>query len=147
MARRHFDRILLMGFMVLAVLLYISTASYPGIAQKTSALYVKFLAASIGGLATVQLGFSLLRDHDTGKLRLTDHWPRFAGLLVALIVFAMVFEHAGFYLSAAIFIPVTAVLIGYRNYLIIAMTTAAVLGFIYLVFEKLLSVNLPGIAF
>ena len=146
MARRHLDRIILLGFAVLAVLLYISTASYPGIAQKTSALYVRFLAISMGILSIVQLGFSMFRDHDTGRLELTDHWPRFIGLLVALIVFALVFEHAGFYLSAAVFIPVTALLLGYRNYPVIALTTAGVLGFVYLVFEKLLSVNLPGMA-
>ncbi|HFQ15167.1 MAG TPA: hypothetical protein ENK41_02325, partial [Rhodobacteraceae bacterium] len=91
MARRHIDRIILMGFAVLAVLLFISAASFPGIAQKSSALYVKFLATSIGILSIVQLGFSLFRDHDTGKLHITDHWPRFAGLLALLIVFALVF--------------------------------------------------------
>jgi len=147
MARRHLDRIVLLGLMVLAVLLFISTASYPGIAQKTSALYVRFLAVSLGILATAQLGFSLFRDRDTGRLIITDHWPRFAGLIALLIVFALVFTHAGFYLSAGVFIPLAALLLGYRNYLVIALTDAGVLAFVYVVFEKVLSVVLPGISF
>ncbi len=144
MAKRHLDRIVLVGFAVMAVLLFISTASYPGIAQKTSALYVKFLAASMGILAVVQLGFSIFRDNDTGKLHFTDHMPRFFGLLIALIIFGAVFEYVGFFISAGLFIPVVAVLLGYRNYLVIALTTVSVLAFVYLVFEKLLAVNLPG---
>ena len=147
MARKHVDRVVLALVIVMAVLLYLSTASYPGIAQKTSAYYVKFLAVFIGLLSAVQLGWGLVRDDVRGNqpLRITGHWPRFLGLLAALIVFALVFEHLGFFLSAGVFIPVAALILGYRNYPVIVLTTIAVLIFVYLVFVKLLSVSLPGL--
>jgi putative tricarboxylic transport membrane protein len=58
MTREILDRPVLGGFIVLAVLLYLSTAIYTGIAQKTSALYVQFLAVSFGGRSAVQQLFS-----------------------------------------------------------------------------------------
>ena len=149
MARKHVDRVVLALVIVMAVLLYLSTADYPGIAQKTSAYYVKFLAVFIGLLSVIQLGWGIMRDDVRGNqpLHITGYWPRFLGLLAALIVFAIVFEHLGFFLSAGIFIPVVALLLGYRNYVTIVLTTISVLIFVYLVFVKLLSVNLPGFNF
>lgn len=147
MTRKLVDRALLALFIVMAVLLYNSTASYTGIALKTSAKYVQFLAVSIGILSAIQLGFSILRNPDTGKLVLSENMFKFVGLLIGLILFAMSFEHFGFFIPALIFIPVIAVLLGYRNYVTIAATTIGVLLFVYLVFIKLLSVNLPGFNF
>ncbi|HHI69407.1 MAG TPA: tripartite tricarboxylate transporter TctB family protein [Rhodobacteraceae bacterium] len=145
MTKKTVDRAVLALIIVMAVLLYVSTANYPGIAKTTSAKYVRFLAVFIGGLSVVQLGHSLLRDRSLDRLILTGHLPRFLGLLLALIVFSLVFEPLGFFIPAAVFIPTVAFMLGYRNPIIIGLTTAGVLGFVYLVFVKLLSVNLPGI--
>ena len=147
MVKKHIDRALLALFAVMAVLLFISTASYPGIAQKTSAYYVKFLAVFFGTLCVAQLALSFLREKDNARLYLTDNMPRFGGLLACLIIFAVVFEKLGFFISAGVFIPVVSFLLGYRNYLVIALVTAGVLAFVYAVFVKLLSVNLPGFNF
>lgn len=147
MSKKLVDRAFLALLIVMAVLLYNSTASYPGIAAKTSALYVRFLAVFIGGLAIAQLGFSLVGDHSVDKLKITDHLPRFAGLLVALVLFAAAFETLGFFIPAAIFIPVVAFMLGYKNPLTVGLTTVGVLAFVYLVFVQLLSVNLPGLEF
>lgn len=147
MTKKLVDRALLALFIVMAVLLYYSTASYTGIALKTSAKYVQFLAVSIGVLSVIQLAFSLYQDKSTAKLVLTGHLGRFVGLLVGLILFALVFEHLGFFIPAAIFIPVVAYMLGYRSLLAIGLTTIGVLIFVYLVFVQLLSVNLPGFNF
>jgi len=147
MTKKTVDRAVLVLLIVMAVLLYFSTAYYKGIAIKTSAKYVQFLAVFIGGLSVVQLGHSLLKDRSYDKLVLTGHLPRFLGLLVALIIFALVFEPLGFFIPAAVFIPVVSYMLGYRNRVTIGLTTVGVLGFVYLVFIQLLSVNLPGINF
>ena len=147
MTKKTVDRAVLALLIVMAVLLYFSTANYTGIALKTSAKYVQFLAVSIGVLSAVQLGSSLLQDSSVNKLVLTEHLPRFAGLLVGLVIFASVFETLGFFLPAAVFIPVMALLLGYRNLVAIGLTTAGVLIFVYLVFVQLLTVNLPGFNF
>ncbi len=147
MSKRYIDRAVLLLFIVMAVFLYLSTADYTGIAKTTSAYYVRFLAIFIGVLSVFQLGISLLKDRSYAPLQLTNHAPRFAGLLISLIVFALVFEHLGFFISAGVFIPVVALILGFRNYISIVVTTGFVLLFVYLVFVKLLSVNLPGFNF
>ena len=147
MQKKWADRTLLAVFIVLAVLLFGSTASYPGIAQTTSARYVRFLAVFMGILCTAQLVFGLARDHGSDLLKLTDHWGRFLSLLAGLVVFALLFEPLGFYLSAAVFIPVISWALGYRRPIVIGLTTFGLLGFVWVVFVQLLSVRLPGVAF
>ncbi|MES9884784.1 MAG: tripartite tricarboxylate transporter TctB family protein [Sedimenticola sp.] len=138
------DRAVLALFTVMAVLLYNSTASYTGIAIGTSAKYVQFLAVFIGLLSVINLAFSIFKNTEGEKLVLTDHIPRFVGLLIALIIFAALFERLGFFVPAAVFIPVVAVTLGYRRPVTIVLTTVGVLLFVYLVFINLLSVPLPG---
>ena len=147
MTKKYIDLFVLAFFVIMAVLLYNSTASYPGIAKTTSAYYVRFLAIFIGVLSVVQLAINLFKDKNNYRLHLTDHYPRFFGLLISLIIFGLVFEYLGFFISAGIFIPVVALILGYRNYISLIVTTVFVLVFVYLVFVKLLSVNLPGFNF
>ncbi len=145
MQKKWADRALLVVFILLAALLYRSAADYPGIAQTTSAKYVRFLAVFIGVLCLAQLGFGLMREHGREVLVLSESPRRFFGLLVGLVLFAIAFEPLGFYLSAALFIPAIGWMLGYRRPLVLALTTAGVLGFVYVVFVQLLSVRLPGI--
>lgn len=144
MTRATLDRLVLAGFIVLAVLLYISAADYPGIAQKTSAKYVRFLALSFGILSAVQLLLSLRRHAPDEALDLFGRAGRFFGLLAGLVLFAVVFRPLGFFIPAAVFIPAVALLLGYRNLLIIAASTVGVLAGVWLIFVQVLSVNLPG---
>ncbi len=147
MSRSTLDRLVLAGFVVVAVLMYFSTADYTGIAQKTSAKYVRFLAVSFGGLSLVQLVLSLRQGGGFERLDLFGRAGRFFGLLAALIAFALGFQPLGFFIPAAVFIPTVAVLMGYRHVGVIALTTAGVLAAVYLIFVSLLSVNLPGPGF
>lgn len=144
MTRETLDRLVLGGFILLAVLLYVSTAGYTGIAQKTSAVYVRFLAISFGGLSAVQLLFSLRKGANNEPLDLFGRAARFFGLMAGLILFAMAFESLGFFIPAAVFIPAVAWMLGYRNLLIVGLSTASVLLAVYLIFIRVLSVNLPG---
>ncbi|MES9899157.1 MAG: tripartite tricarboxylate transporter TctB family protein [Sedimenticola sp.] len=147
MSKKNADRAVLALFSVMAVLLYNSTAGYTGIAIETSAKYVQFLAVFIGLLSVINLVFSMFQNINGDKLVLTEHIPRFIGLLIALVIFAALFERLGFFVPAAVFIPVVAVILGYRRPVTIVLTTVGVLLFVYLVFIKLLSVNLPGFIF
>ncbi|SNT75637.1 tripartite tricarboxylate transporter TctB family protein [Paracoccus seriniphilus] len=147
MSRNILDRLLLAGFIGLAVLLYLSTADYSGIAQKTSAKYVRFLAVSFGGLGAIQLLLSLRNRAADERLDLFGRAGRFFGLLAGLVAFALAFEPLGFFIPAAVFIPVIAVLLGYRNPVVIGLSTAGVLAAVWLIFVQLLSVNLPGPSF
>lgn len=144
MTRAMLDRLVLGGFILLAVLLYLSTANYTGIAQKTSAVYVRFLALSFGGLSMVQLLFSLRKKSGDEPMDLFGRAGRFFGLMAGLILFAMSFESLGFFIPAAVFIPAVAWMLGYRNPVVIGLSTVSVLLAVYLIFVTLLSVNLPG---
>ena len=55
MTKRVAELLLLSAFLVLAVLLYMSTASYPESVQGSTANYVRFLAISLGILCAVEL--------------------------------------------------------------------------------------------
>ena len=147
MTRNTLDRLVLAGFIGLAVLLYLSTADYPGIAQKTTAKYVRFLALSFGILSAVQLMLSFRRHAPDETLDLFGRAGRFFGLVAGLIAFAVAFEPLGFFIPAAVFIPLIAVLLGYRNPVIIGASTVGVLAAVWLIFVQLLSVNLPGPSF
>mgnify|MGYP001058954722 FL=1 len=141
------DQLFLVVCLVVSVLLYVSTDTYPGIAQKTSAVYVRFLAISFGSLAGVQIFFNWFDRSSPDKIRLADHVPKFVGLLVALILFAIAFEPFGFFISALIFMPAVALLLGSRNYQWIAITSIGAVAFVYVVFVQLIGVNLPGSGF
>ena len=147
MTKKQADRALLLVLAVMAVLLYYSTASYTGIALKTSAKYVQFLAVSVGVLSLVQLAFNFCQDTNGDKLVLSERMSRFVGLLVALVLFSAMFEPLGFFVPAAVFIPVMAIFLGFRRPVALGLTTVGVLLFVYLVFVQLLSVNLPGFNF
>lgn len=147
MTRNALDRLILAGFIGVAVLLYLSTADYSGIAQKTSAKYVRFLAVSFGSLSATQLLISLRNRAADETLDIFGRAERFFGLLAGLVTFALVFESLGFFIPAAVFIPCVAVLLGYRNPKVIGLSTAGVLAAVWLIFVQLLSVNLPGPSF
>lgn len=143
MQKRTLDLILIGLFILLAVLLYYSTASFPKFAQKTTANYIRFLALATGLFSIIQLYLTLKTIENKQKLKWMSHPPRFIMLFIALLVYAVILAKIGFFVSTGIFIPVTALLLGHRRPIAIALTTILTLIFIYVVFVRLLSVHLP----
>ncbi len=113
--------------------------------QNSTAAYVRFLGISLGLLCLVELVLWGRKRADGEKkmLNMTTAPGKFWGLLILMFVFAMLLEPLGFYLASALFLPVTMVVMGSRKKLQIILTSAGVLLFVYLVFEKVLSVPLP----
>lgn len=150
MPKRLAELLLLIGFMVLAVLLYRSTAAWPAMVQGSTAMYVRFLGLGLGLLCLYEL-FVFIRNrqrenrkNDPEKMELAASPLRFWGLLGLLALYAATFDKMGFYLSSALFLPLTMLLLGARKPLTILLTTAGVLLFVYLVFARLLEVPLPA---
>jgi len=145
MTKRIAELLLLCIFLVMAVLLHKSTASFPASVQNSTAAYVRFLGICIGLLCLVELVLWGRKRADGEKkmLNMTTAPGKFWGLLILMFVFAMLLEPLGFYLASALFLPVTMVVMGSRKKLQIILTSAGVLLFIYIVFEKVLSVPLP----
>ncbi|WP_092210986.1 tripartite tricarboxylate transporter TctB family protein [Desulfoluna spongiiphila] len=145
MTKRVAELLILGGFMLLALLLYRSTAAYPESVQGSTAMYVRFLAVSLGLLCAVEAGMWLKsREQEISeKLNITAAPLRFWGLLAELVIYTLLLDPLGFYLASLIFLPVAMVTQGAKKPLTIGLTTAGVLLFVFLVFEKLLAVPLP----
>jgi putative tricarboxylic transport membrane protein len=144
MTKRVAELLLLSAFLILAVSLYVSTANYPESVQGSTANYVRFLAISLGILCAAELFICLAKvGEGRTQLNIAKIPFRFWGLLVLLTVYSVVLEPLGFYLASALFLPAAMVVLGARKKGQICFTTIGVLGFVYLVFERLLTVPLP----
>lgn len=147
MTKRFAELLLLGGFLVLAVLLYNSTAAFPKFVQGSTAAYVRFLALSLGVLCLLELFFSSKaknkKEDANAPLAIAEAPKRFWGLCILLFLYAGSFELLGFYLGSVIFLPAAMLLLGARKPLALVLTTSGIMLFVYAVFEKLLGVFLP----
>ena len=145
MTKRLAEAVILGAFLIVAVLLYRSTAHYPPSVQGSTAMYVRFLATSLTILSAVELLLWVKnRSAASGeKMNLTTAPLRFWGLLVLMVIYTFSLSSIGFYLGSALFLPATMLVLGARKPVPIVLTTAGVLLFVYLVFARLLEVPLP----
>ena len=68
--------------------------------------------------------------------------------IIAMALYIIGIEVIGFYVTTALFIPLTALALGFRNIKIITITSASFLGFVYVVFTLIFERVLPvSIAF
>ena len=147
MSRRVAEVLLLSGFLVLAVLLFRSTASYPESVQGSTAMYVRFLGAALGLLCALELIFTLKRrrddDNPPEKMNIAVKPVRFWSLFLLLVIYCTALSTLGFYIASALFLPLSMILLGARKPLTILLTSGGVLLFVYFVFARLLEVSLP----
>ena len=64
-------------------------------------------------------------------------------MMCLVLLFCVLINLLGFYLAAAVLIPLVMRLMDYRNNKVIALTTVLTLVFIYLVFGLLLHTQMP----
>ncbi len=157
MSKKTVELILLGAFLVLAVLLYGSTAAYPQNVQGSTAAYVRFLAISLGVLCAFEIIFSFRRKSNSDLTAEATHSqtekdarfsvgakPKVFWLLfLLLMLYACIFPYLGFYVSSALFLPLTMFALGARSLVTIPLTTLGVLAFVYVVFERILEVYMP----
>lgn len=145
MSKRLAELLILIGYLVLAVLLYRSTASYPQSVQGSTAMYVRFLGMALGVLCTIELFLWVQMRGQVKKesLNITEAPLRFWGLLILLVIYSSLLSTFGFYLTSAVYLPLGMILLGERKPLRITLTSAGTLLFVFLVFAKLLEVPLP----
>ena len=109
MSRRVAEVLLLSGFLVLAVLLFRSTASYPESVQGSTAMYVRFLGAALGILCALELIFTLKKrrddDNPPEKMNIAINPVRFWGLFLLLVIYCTTLSRWGFILLQPCFSP------------------------------------------
>ncbi len=117
MTKRLAELLILVGYLVLAVLLYRSTASYPQSVQGSTAMYVRFLGVALAILCTFELFLWVQQRSSASKerLRITTAPVRFWGLLILLIIYSALLSTFGFYLTSAAYLPLGMVLLGEKN--------------------------------
>ena len=144
MRSRLVEILLLAGFLIVAVLLHRSTASYPSFVQGSTASYVRFLAVSLGVLSAAQLLLSLRRHAVADGGETGSRNPRrFWALLILLGLYSWALGPFGFFAASLAFLPLTMVAMGGRRPLPVILTSAGILVFVYFVFVELLEVHLP----
>lgn len=145
MTKRIAELLILSGYLILAVLLYRSTASYPTSVQGSTALYVRFLGMALAVFCSLELflWFKNRKQVETEKLTIAAVPARFWGLFVLLLIYSTALSYLGFYISSALFLPLAMLMLGAKKPLSLSLTSVGVLLFVYLVFEKLLEVPLP----
>jgi putative tricarboxylic transport membrane protein len=146
MTKRLVELFILTGFTIVAALLYRSTASFPQVTQGSTAMYIRFLAVSLGVLSLVEVGLNMRVKRKAAlgaNLKITDRPGRFWSLLILMVLYAVLLEPLGFYLASALFLPLTMSALGGRRFRSILLTSTGVLLFIYLLFALILGVALP----
>lgn len=145
MTKRLAELLILSGYLILAVLLYRSTASYPTSVQGSTALYVRFLGMALAVFCSLELflWFKNRKQVETEKLTIAAVPARFWGLFILLLIYSTALSYLGFYISSALFLPLAMLMLGAKKPLSLSLTSVGVLLFVYLVFEKLLEVPLP----
>ena len=148
MTKQATELLLLSLFLVIAVLLYRSTAAFPEMVQHSTATYIRFLAIWFGGLCLFEIVLWLKKQRTTEKekadrLNITETPARFWGLLILMFVYSILLEPLGFYVGSLFFLPAAMCLLGTRKTSHIVFTSVGVLVFVFLVFDKLLGVPLP----
>jgi putative tricarboxylic transport membrane protein len=145
MTKRLTEILILGAFLIISIGLYKSTADFPEMVQGSTANYIRFLAVSLGILCLVEAGLWMRKKHqDQGKkLNMTAAPFRFWSLLILMFVYSLLLEYLGFYVTSALFLPMTMFVLGARKVFLIALTSGGVLLFVFLVFGKILGVPLP----
>lgn len=145
MTKRLAEILILGAFLVISVALYTSTADFPEMVQGSTATYIRFLAVCLGLLcvAEVFLWWRKRGREEGKKLDMASAPARFWSLLILMFVYSLLLEHLGFYVTSAIFLPLTMFVLGARKLLMIVATSGGVLLFVFLVFGKILGVPLP----
>jgi len=128
--------------MVLAILLYRSTAAYPKSALFTTAVYVKFLAVSLGFAGFLQLLFSFKIDASQ-KIIFAKNPKKFFILLVSLILYVWIMRYLGFIISTLIFLPVTMWFMGYKKIVKSIIISIGITLFVYILFVRIFEIQLP----
>ncbi len=142
MCKKYIDILVSIFFMVLAILLYRSTATYPKSALFTTAVYVKFLAISLCVAGALQLFLSFKTDSEQ-KIIFAKNPKKFFILVVSLIVYVWIMKYLGFIISTLIFLPVTMWFMGYKKLVKSIIISIGITLFVYILFVRIFEIQLP----
>ncbi len=120
---------------------------FPEETQNKTAVYVRFLAIFLaiccGALA---IRTFLDRAKEQEKLDFIKNPTKFFLLIAILITYTLGIHYLGFFISTAVYLPVTMYAMGYRKHHIIVLSSLLLILFIYALFVHIFEVPLPEAA-
>ncbi len=142
MKRKQLELILSLSFVILAVLVYKSTANFNASSIVTTGFYIKFLAISLGISGIYELVKALMKN-DLSSVDFAKNPKRFILLILSLCFYVFIMEYLGFIVSSMIFLPLTMYAMGYKNILKSFIISAFVVAFVYVLFVQVFEIPLP----
>ena len=126
---------------VLAGAIYTQVEKFPEYAIHASQ-YVKFLLLVLTILSGVLMVMSFF-GREAGKPKWVKAPGHFLATSVLTIAMVMSLKYVGFYVAAAVYMLVLALLLGLRRPVLLLVSTVLLLAIVYGVFVKFLSVPVP----
>ena len=130
---------------ILALTLFITSSNFPDRAASAT-LYIHFLSIVLGIFSVILVLQSLVNKQSKQNILKTIwvHAPKhFFAAIICIIVYAVLLQWAGFFLSSFLFMIALAWFLGYRKILVLTGSATVLLLFIYFVFVKFLTVPVP----
>lgn len=119
---------------------------FPQQTQDKSAVYVRFLALSLGGFSILMIINSFWRPSKMKLEAFTAAPKKIITLVSVLIIYISLIHFIGFFPASIIYLPISMYILGYRNIFSIALTTMGLLLFVYFIFVTIFAVPLPDAA-
>ncbi len=142
MNKKQLEIILSICFVVLAVLIYKSTANFHASSIVTTGFYIKFLAVSLAVSGIYELIKALIKN-DLSSVSFAKNPKRFFLLILSLCLYVFIMEYLGFVVASLIFLPLTMFAMGYKSILKSFIISVFVVGFVYLLFVQVFEIPLP----
>lgn len=142
MNKKYIDILLSLVFITLACFLFKSTLEFNESSIVTTGIYIKFLAICLGLAGIFELIRTIYKNENT-TFCLTSNPKKFFLLILFLVAFIELMTYAGFFIAAAIFLPVTMRYMGYLNFIRSIIYSACIILFIYGLFVEVFEIPLP----
>lgn len=146
----HQDIVLGFFFLLMSALFYIGARDFPDNVAQFPKLFSIIMA--VLSIPVILKGFhqnkelkQAVEENPNTKVALSWaelRYPTYTLLSILLYIGGILY--VGFFISSAIYMILFMYLLKYRNWVVVIGTTAILLGGIYLIFVRLLSISLPA---
>lgn len=153
----HQDLVMAVGLMIVGIAFFVGSFMLPRDANPINNIHTFPMLASgtliLFSVFNIQNGIKKTRklneDYVAGTLKSAPEitWEKLKYPVAAaaiILIYAISVAVIGFFVSTAIFLPVSITLMGYRKYWVTACVTIGLEAFIYILFIRVLFMRLPA---
>ena len=133
---------LVIGVIALAIgiVMFIETKSFPDITK----VYCRIVLIILIVIGAAMILTSLINAKKPGPEEVhVKEWINPLIIFAFVLVYVIMIDFIGFFVSSAIIMPVVMIFMGYKKPLPIILTTVGMLGFVYILFVTQLKLRMP----